>query len=194
VIAQNWLDLRAERSLSSFDQRHLVNFQLTYTTGMGSKGGTLLSGWKGALYKEWTFFTLITAGSGLPESPAYLAAVPGTGFTGVIRPSLTGASIHAGPAGYFLNPAAYAAPAPGEWGSAGRNSIIGPRQFSLNASVGRTFRLKDKYSLDLRVDSINTLNHVTYTGWNTTINSGQFGLPASANGMRMLQTTLRLRF
>lgn len=194
VIAQNWLDLRAERSLSSFDQRHLVNFQLTYTTGMGSKGGTLLSGWKGALYKEWTFFTQITAGSGLPENPAYLAAVPGTGFTGVIRPSLTGASIHAGPAGYFLNPAAYAAPAPGEWGSAGRNSIIGPRQFSLDASVGRTFRVKDKYSLDLRVDSINTLNHVTYTGWNTAINSGQFGLPASANGMRMLQTTLRVRF
>jgi trimeric autotransporter adhesin len=58
----------------------------------------------------------------------------------------------------------------------------------------RTFRLKDRYSLDLRVDSVNPINHVTYTGWNTTINSPQFGSAAAANPMRSLQTTLRLRF
>lgn len=194
AIAQNWMDLRAERSLSNFDQRHLVDFTLAYTTGMGMKGGTLLSGWKGALYKEWTIFTEITAGSGLPVSPSYPAAVPGTGFTGTIRPNLTGAPIYRGPAGYFLNPAAYSAPAPGEWGTAGRNSIIGPREFALDASLGRTFRVKNKYSLDLRVDSTNMLNHVTYTGWNTTIDSGQFGLPVASNAMRRLQTTVRFRF
>ena len=38
AIAQNWLDLRAERGLSTFDQRHLLNLQMQYTTGMG-KGG-----------------------------------------------------------------------------------------------------------------------------------------------------------
>ena len=34
--------------------------------------------------------------------------------------------------------------------------------------MGRTFRLTDRYNLDLRVDSTNLLNHVTYTTWNST--------------------------
>lgn len=85
-----------------------------YTTGMGLGGGTLLSGWKGALTKEWTFLSQITAGSGFPQTPIYLAAVPGTGVTGSIRPSYTGASIYAAPPGYFLNRAAYTAPQPGQ--------------------------------------------------------------------------------
>ncbi len=43
-IAQNWLNLHAERGLSSFDQRHLLNLQAQYTTGMGLGGRSLLSG------------------------------------------------------------------------------------------------------------------------------------------------------
>jgi hypothetical protein len=194
AIAQNWLDLSAERGRSTFDQRHLLSFQMQYTTGMGTGGGTLLSGWKGALFKEWTFATTITAGSGLPETPVYLAPVQGTGVTGTIRPDYTGAPLYAAPGGFFLNPAAYIAPLPGQWGNAGRDTITGPNQFTLNASLGRTFRVSDRLNLDLRIDSTNALNHVTYTAWDTTINSTQFGLPAAANAMRSLQTTLRLRF
>ncbi len=194
AIAQNWLDLSAERGLSNFDQRHLLTLRMQYTTGMGLAGGTLLSGWKGALFKEWTVGTQIVAGSGLPETPVYLAAVEGTGVTGTIRPEYTGAPLYAAPSGSFLNPAAYTAPLPGQWGNAGRNSITGPARFTLDASLGRTFRLKDRFNLDLRIDSTNTLNHVTFTNWVTTVNSAQFGLPAAANAMRSLQTTLRLRF
>jgi len=94
----------------------------------------------------------------------------------------------------FLDPAAYTAPLPGHWGSAGRNSIIGPAQFTLNAAIARTFRLDGRFNLDLRMDSTNLLNHVTFTSWNATVNSTQFGLPATANSMRSLETTLRLRF
>ena len=71
---------------------------------MGIGGGTLLSGWRGALFKEWTFATQITAGSGLPLTPIYLAAVRGTGVTGSIRPDYTGAPLYAAPPGFFLNP------------------------------------------------------------------------------------------
>jgi hypothetical protein len=193
-IAQNWLNLSAERSLSNFDQRHLVSGQLQYTTGMGVRGGTLLSGWKGALLKEWTFATDITVGSGLPLTPLYPAAIVGTGVTNATRPDYTGAPLYAAPSGLFLNPAAYIAPSPGAWGNAGRNSITGPAQFSFNASLGRTFRVDDRFNLDLRVDSTNLLNQVTYTSWNTTITSAQFGLPVAANAMRSMQITLRLRF
>ncbi len=194
LIAQNWLDLSAERSLSSFDQRHLLTLQAQYTTGMGLKGGTLVSGWKGALFKEWVVSTSVTVGSGLPQTPIYLVPVPGTGVTGTIRPDYTGAPLYSAPAGLFLNPVAYVAPAPGQWGNAGRNTITGPSQFVLNASLGRTFRLNDRFHLDLRVDSTNALNHVTFTSWNTIINNAQFGSPAAANAMRSMQTVLRLRF
>jgi hypothetical protein len=194
VIAQNWLDLSAERGLSNFDQRHLLNAQIQYTTGMGLGGGTLLSGWKGALFKEWTFGSQITAGTGLPLTPIYLTAVKGTGVTGSIRPDYTGAPVYAAPPAHFLNPAAYTIPASGQWGDVGRNSITGPRQFTLNASLGRVFQMTDRLSLDFRVDATNALNNVTYPNWNTTVSSAQFGLPTTVNAMRSLQTTVRLRF
>jgi hypothetical protein len=198
VVAQNWLDLNAERGLSTFDQRNLLNAQVQYTTGVGLGGGALLRGWRGILLKKWTVTSLITAGSGLPQTPVFLAAVAGTGSTGSIRPKLTGASIYAAPAGFHLNAAAYTAPLTGEWGDARRNSIRGPSQFTLNASLQRSFRLKDRYNLDLRVDSTNLLNHVVFTSWNATLNPSLnnplFGLPEAANAMRSLQTNLRLRF
>lgn len=194
TIAQNWRDLGAERGLSSFDQRNVLKAQLQYTTGMGLGGGTLMSGWRGRMFKEWSFLTSITAASGTPQTPEYLAAVPGTGVTGTIRPDVTGAPIYAAPQGYFLNRAAYTAPQPGQWGDARRDSITGPSQFSLDASVGRTFRLHDRYNLNVRVDSTNLLNHVTYTDWNTTMTSPQFGLPAAANAMRSLEFTVRVRY
>jgi hypothetical protein len=199
AIAQNWLNLRAERSLSAFDQRQLLNLQVQYTTGQGAGGGTLMTGWRGRLFKEWTVLTQMSFGTGMPETPIYLAATPGTGFTGTIRPSLTGASIYAANNGAtsnepHLNSAAYSSPAPGQWGTAGRDSILGPGQFSLDSSLERTFRPATKYNLTLRIDSTNTLNHAVFSGWFTTVNSQQFGLPASANPMRSLQTTIRLRF
>ncbi len=194
IVAQNWLDLSAERSLSSFDQRHLVNATIQYTTGMGLAGGTLLNGWRGTLFKGWMFTTTIAAGSGLPLTPAYVAPEQGTGVVGPLRPESTGASLYNAPPGLSLNPAAYAAPPPGEFGNAGRDSITGPYQFTLNASAGRTFRLSDRLSGDLRIDSTNPINHVTYPSWNTTFGSPQFGLPLTANAMRALTTGFILRF
>ena len=192
-IAQNWLDLRSERGLSNFDQRHQLVVQAQYTTGMLASVGGFWDGWRGKLFKEWTLTTQMNVGSGSPLTPVILAPVSGTGMTGSLRPDVTGAPLYAGSAG-GLNPLAYAAPAPGQWGNAGRNTITGPEQFSLNASLTRTFRLSERVNMDLRVDSTNVLNHVTFPNWNTTVNSSQFGLPRNANAMRTLQPSLRVRF
>jgi hypothetical protein len=194
LTAQNWLNLRAERGLSSFDQRHLLSLLAQYTTGMGLHGGTLAGGWRGRLLKEWTLATQISAGTGIPQTPIYPVIVQRTGVTGTVRPDYTGAPLYSAPAGYFLNSAAYTAPAPGQWGNAGRSSITGPAQVTLNISLGRTFRLTDKFNLDVRADAANALNNVTYTAWNTTVTSPQFGLPALANTMRTIQFTMRVRF
>jgi len=199
-IAQNWLDPRAERGLSTFDQRNLVNLSAQYTSGEGLGGGTLMSGWSGRLLKEWTLLGTLEAGSGLPETPIYPEVVPGTGNATIIRPSLTGASIYSSTNGTHLNSSAYQAPAPGAWGTAGRDSIIGPDQFTLNSSLARTFRPHGKTYLDLTVAATNLLNHPDFTSWNSVwsnaslTNAQQFGRPAAAGAMRSLQTTLRLRF
>jgi hypothetical protein len=184
------LDLAGERGLSPFDQRHLLNAQLQYSTGVGVRGGGLLSGWRGVIAKGWTAVANIGAGSGLPETPIYSETVAGTAVVGPIRPMYTGAGVYDAPAGRFLNPAAYTAPPAGFWGNAGRNSIVGPNQFSMNASMARSFEKK----LDLRVDATNALNHASYTTWVTNISSSQFGLANPPGAMRSLKVTLRWRF
>ena len=153
-----------------------------------------MSGWPGRLLKEWTLLSTIAYGSGLPETPIYPAAVPGTGVTNTIRPDLTGMPVYASQANFHLNAAAFTAPLAGQWGTAGRDSITGPNQFTLDSSLARTFRPTTRFYLTLSVDATNLLNHAVFTGWNTAVTSTQFGLPVAANSMRSLQTTLRLRF
>ena len=194
TIAQNWREPRAERSLSAFDQRHLLKLQTQYTSGMGLGGGTLLDGWRGRALKEWTVLFTLNAGSGLPETPIFSEAVPGTGFTGILRPGLTGAPIYTHNAPARLNVAAYTTPITGQWGNAGRYSINGPGQFSFDSSVARTFRIYKHTSLDMKAVSTNLLNKVTYTSWNNYIDNAQFGIPAAANNMRSVQIQMILRF
>ncbi len=193
VTAQNWLDLSGERGLSSFDAHHTFSVQGQYSTGVGVGGGALLSGWRGLLVKEWTFVTQVNLSSGLPLTPLYPIGISGTGITG-IRPNYTGQPLYDAPSGLFLNPAAFGPPLPGQWGNAGRDSIVGPGQFNIIASMGRSFTVGDRHSLDLRFDATNLLNHVTFQNWTTNILSTQFGLPASPNAMRVIRATLRLRF
>jgi hypothetical protein len=193
AIAQDWQNLEAEWAPSNFDQRHLLTVQFQYSTGVGIGGGTLIDGLKGTLFKGWTVTGQLTTGSGLPVTPVYLTSVAGTGVTGTLRPDVVGAA-DATADGFYLNPSAFAAPASGRWGDAGRNSITGPAQFSLNSGIARNFALGERLSLDWRVDATNILNRVTYTGINTIFGNPQFGLPNRVNTMRKVQTTLRLRF
>ena len=148
---------------------------------------------KGRLLKDWTFVGQLTVGSGLPVTPLYLVAVPGTGYIGSVRARLTGTSTDA-PDGYYLNPAAYAAPAAGQWGDAGRNSARGPSQFQLNAAIGRTFRWGERFNIDWRIDANNVLNRLVYTSVNAIVGSPQFGLPSAINQPRTIQSSLRVRF
>jgi hypothetical protein len=187
LIAQNWLDLRAERGRSNFDQRHVVVFQSQYTTAASS-------GRMAVFLREWTATTNITFATGMPLTPRSFAAIAGTGVTGPVRADYTGADPYDAPGGLHLNPAAYAPPRAGQWGNAGRNTITGPEQFTMNASITRTFRWGDRLNADLRIDATNVLNHPVFPSWNTVITSGQFGLPNPAGQMRTVQTSLRVRF
>jgi hypothetical protein len=73
LIAQNWLDLRAERGRSNFDQRQVATFQAQYTTGAGAGG--FPTGRTGALFREWTVVTQVNFGTGLPLTPTSFSSV-----------------------------------------------------------------------------------------------------------------------
>lgn len=185
MIAQNWLDLRAERGLSVFDQRHVVSWSTQYTTSMRAKLRAL---------REWTVTSALGYATGQPLNPLYVAAVRGTGVTNTIRPDYTGANPYDAPPGAFLNRNAFTAPAPGRWGNAGRNSLTGPSGLTWNAAAARTIRLSDRFSADLRIEANNVMNHPVFPSWNAIVTSAQFGLPTNANQMRNVQSTVRVRF
>jgi trimeric autotransporter adhesin len=206
LVAQNWLDLAAERGLSTFDQRHLLNLTAQYSSGVGVGGGTLLGGWRGAMMKDWTVTTAINVGSGLPLTPSCAQCLlAGSTNTGTLRPEYMGGDVDAAPAGKGLNGTVYMRPLPGQFGDAGRDSITGPGQFSMSGSMARTFRINDRFNTDLRFDSTNVLNHVVFGSWNTQFTTASetsftlsptspFGVPVNPNGMRTVKVTLRLRF
>ena len=104
-----------------------------------------------------------------PARDADLSGLGGQrhGNHGPIRPNLAGSPYANLQPGYYLNSAAYAAPS-GTWGDAGRDSIKGPDQFSMNAAMNRTFRLHDHYNLDAQLTATNVLNHVVISSYNTT--------------------------
>jgi trimeric autotransporter adhesin len=188
VVAQNAFDLSAERGLSSFDRRHVLNLNYVLSTP------TQASWWK----RNWTL-----SGSALLESGSPLTAqilgnqsnVAGTGVVGSGRAQATGLPITDGN-GYF-NPDAFTYPLPGELGDAGRNTIPGPWQWSLNTAFGRYFTIGGEGSrkrLELRLETTNTLNHVNITNVNTVYGSALYGLPTTAGAMRTADINIRFRF
>ncbi|HEY2905170.1 MAG TPA: carboxypeptidase-like regulatory domain-containing protein [Vicinamibacterales bacterium] len=192
-LVQDWRNPDAEYAPSTFDQRHHLDVDVQYTTGVGFKGGTLVDGFAGSLWKDWTVAARLSAGSGMPFTPIAFLPVAGTGVVG-IRPSLTGVSLAPVSAGSYVNAAAFMTPAAGTWGDAGRNALRGPSQFSLDMSVDRTFRFGSRINLTWRISATNVLNRVTFASVGAIAGSPQFGLPTVANPMRVLQTSIGLKF
>jgi hypothetical protein len=196
TTAQNWLDLSAERGLSSFDIRHQFTMGFVWTSPIAGPGSHVASDGKvGRLLKDWQISGNITAQTGNPLTARVLgntAQLANTGGIGSGRASATGESIDAG-SGLF-NLAAFTAPASGTFGDAGRNTIPGPGTFSLNAAFARSFNLAERRRLEFRLETTNILNNVNYTNYYTVVNAANYGLPSSASGMRTLQAVVRLRF
>jgi hypothetical protein len=61
-----------------------------------------------------------------------------------------------GPNKYF-DPAAFALPAPGYYGTPGRNTLIGPGLIALDLAANKTFRLREGLNLQFRTEVFNSL-------------------------------------
>ena len=196
VVAQNDLNISAERGLSSFNQTHVMNLFFIYSSPFGENGVIKASGWREKLLKDWQFTGGVNAASGLPFTARVLgnlANIGGTGAVGSGRANATGLPI-ASDTGLF-NLAAFTIPAAGTYGNAGRNTIIGPSRLTMNLGFGRSFRVHDdRKRLEIRVESNNLTNSPNITSFNTVVNATNYGLPLAVNGMRTVTATARLRF
>lgn len=195
TVAQNDRDLRAERGLSSFDQRHTLAFFYMLQSPVDERGRFRATGIAGALLRNWNFTGGITAGSGTPRTARVLgnqADAAGTGVVGAGRADASGLPVANGDG--FFNTTAFVIPPTGRFGNAGRNTIPGPGRIVLNASIGRSFQLNERRRLEFRVESQNLPNHPNYNGLGTVINASDYGLPTSVGQMRSMSATLRLRF
>jgi len=197
TVAQNWLDLGAERGLSSFDRRHSFDMNWVLTSPVGTSGSRIAADkLAGRLLRDWTLSGSVVAQTGTPLTARVLgntARLAQTGGIGSGRADATGLDL--GAATGFFNLAAFTAPPAGEFGNAGRNTIPGPGLVSLNAAFGRSFQFGEtRRRLELRLEANNILNHVNYTNINTVVNATNYGLPISAASMRTLSAVLRFRF
>jgi len=192
TVAQDFLDLRAERGLSSFDHRHVFDMNGVLTSRFGVNQSTFAA----RLLKDWTLSGSITAETGSPLTARVLgnlADTAGTGTIGSGRANSTGLSID--PASGFFNPAAFTAPGPGQFGNAGRNTIPGPNLVSMNLAFGRAFPMGEtRRRLEFRAEANNVLNQVSFTNLNTVVNATNYGLPIAASAMRTLDAVVRFRF
>ncbi len=197
TVAQNWLDLAAERGLSSFDRRHVFDMNWVITSPFGTPNSRFAgSGWSARLLKDWSLSGGITAETGTPLTARVLgntARLAQTGGIGSGRADATGADLSSS-AGFF-NLAAFAPLPPGAFGNAGRNTIPGPGLVALNAAFGRSFQFGDtRRRLEFRFEANNILNHVSFTNINTVVNASNYGLPISAAPMRSVDMVVRFRF
>jgi hypothetical protein len=199
VVAQNAFDLSAERGPSSFDIRHRVGINYNFELPFGTNKAFLA---KESIYKtlfgDWLLNGGWTINSGSPLTVHVLGSYTDVnrGSNGSLRADATGLPValdHPSIAEWF-NTAAFAVPAPGQFGNVGRNTVRGPGQIIGNLNLNKTFMFSDGRSIDVRAQSTNFLNTPQFRGVDTNVNSPTFGKVTSAGQMRTIQFFIRYNF
>jgi hypothetical protein len=171
-------DFDYDEGYNNFDVRHTFNFSALYTI---PGQGLLLGG--------WSVGGILNARSGVPINVLItrpdLAYVDGSGAvwnapaadrTAVINTPFGGSSrstrrpdVVPGVSPYikdggllFLNPAAFATPAPGAFGNLERNSIHGPNFHQMDLVVSKLLPLGHGSNLELRAEIFNLFNETNF--------------------------------
>jgi hypothetical protein len=199
-VAQNALDLSAERGLSSFNQTHKFTADYLWELPFGHDkrwltGNTPLR----AVFGDWQWSGDWTIASGLPFTPRLLGnfADVNRGTNGTVRPDLVpGQSISLSNHSIerWFNTAAFVAPPAGQYGDARRNSIIGPGSRVFDMALTKVVPLKESRTLELRAQATNVFNIPNYSSIDTMVTSPTFGRVTAVGAMRQITMTARFRF
>jgi hypothetical protein len=94
----------------------------------------------------------------------------------------------------WLNPLAFVQPALGTYGNAGSRSVRGPGSFRLDMGLTRSFRVREKQSVEIRAEALNLPNHVNPGNPSVSLNDPNFGRILSAADPRIMQIALKYVF
>jgi hypothetical protein len=171
------------------DRRHNFNLSTVYQTPQVS-GGVV-----GALVSGWQLSSIVRLRGG-----EYLSVTSG------LDQALTGAAAQRAnqvlPSPYsdvqnvdhWLNPAAFAQPALGTYGNMGPYNVLGPGLVQIDMGLVRTFKVREKQSIQFRAEAFNVPNHVNPNNPTTAINSTVFGKIQAAADPRIMQLALKYVF
>jgi hypothetical protein len=199
VVAQNDLDLAAERGLSSFDQRHRLTADYVVELPFGTGKAYLNSpGPLSKIFGDWTWTGDFTIASGTPFTARVVGDIADVarGVNGTLRANYNGLPIQLSDPTVqeWFNTAAFTQPPLGSFGDAGRNTIIGPGSVVFDMALSKNIPLKDMMGLEIRAEALNVFNHANFSAIDTTVNSPTFGQVISVGNMRRMQFSTRFRF
>jgi hypothetical protein len=93
----------------------------------------------------------------------------------------------------FLNPAAFAQPAPGTLGNMRRNNIEGPGNWQIDTAISRLFPI-GATRLEFRVEAFNLANRLIRLNPNTNLSQNVFGQITTAGDPRIMQFAVKYVF
>jgi hypothetical protein len=189
-IVQDNLNLAAERAVTG-DPRHTINARWNYQTLANNQKSAFV--WK--VLRNWQIGGSYALTSGSPFTATVVADPLGTGVSGSTRADATGIPVDGGTG--FFNPDAFAIPT-FTYGNAGRNTIPGIWNYSINAEAMRLFRIGERHRLQFSLRANNPLNHPGVQSIVTQIGSGSNtlipGTPQSYGQMRSVSAQARFTF
>jgi hypothetical protein len=209
VQVQNASCPTCDRSDATFDVRHSLTMNSVYQLPFGpGRSHWNAKGVAGNLIGGWQLSGILTARSGLPVNITVTrkAADMLDGNNKNQRPDLVpGVPIY--PAeqtiNNWFNPAAFAMPAKGTWGSLGRNVARGPGSWEIDTALEKITSIGGKANVKVRAEAFNLLNHPIFANPASNISAtSSFGritnvLNAGAVGTgtpRRMQLMLRFEF
>ncbi len=194
---QNSYNVAAERGRSNFDVSHRLSVSYSYELPFKHAEGVA-----GKLVNGWETFGIVTLQTGRPFTVALLSEIDNSGtgrsilgFGANDRPNLVGNPELSNPStSQWFNTAAFAFPAPGTFGNAGRNILEGPGFQSVNASLVKNTRFSERVNLQFRAEAFNLFNHPNFNLPDNFLGSPTFGRITSARDPRHIQFGLKLLF
>jgi hypothetical protein len=192
-------NIELDRGLSSFDVRH--NMVLSYIwdipVGRGRRVD-LQNAWLNAIVGGWQFNGITAARSGTPFTPS-LSFNPAQ--SGHARPDRIGdGNLPRGDrsADRWFDPSAFAAPVPFNFGTAGRNILIGPGFFNTDFGLFKRFKFDGmgrQREVQIRLEAFNVFNEPHYNVPSATVDLLQAGrITAIVGTMREMQLGLKFLF
>ena len=134
---------------SDFDTRHLFTASFVYDIPKAPWA----SGWSKWFVNDWQLSSLWNFHTGNPSDQTRLNLdLIGDPYAGVSHKFSSGVQ--------WLNPAAFAAPAPGTIGNLARNKFYGPGYADVDFSVFKNFPITERVKIQLRAEMYNLTNRI----------------------------------